>query len=269
MQSLRDVLRTAGFRTALERLAPAALADDTAPPSDEPTGCQRCRGAGYLRRDVLPGDQEFGKLVECSCELGSERVQRRQDRIWAETLVPPRMVAYSLTSLAQRDASLAARLRAWQQTDRWLVLWGPKGTCKTGAAAALLTEHVRAGGTGLFVKPARFLERIRRTYNQPEGPGEAEVLQSLIDAPLLVLDDLGTEVLTRWGKEKLFTVVDERSEHHLLGSPRRTIVTTNLTIPALAGHMDDEGRVWDRIRDWADVIETSGESQRGLNVSEE
>jgi hypothetical protein len=270
MQSLREALITAGFGRALERLAPAALDELADPIGPEPADdCPRCRGFCYLRRNLMPGDDDFGKLVECSCELGQQRAKRRQDRIWSEALVPPRMVGYSLDTLAERDADLAGKLRVWQGTSRWLLLRGPKGTCKTGAAAALLVEHVRAGGSGLFVKPARFLERIRRTYSQAEGPGEAEVLQSLIDAPLLVLDDVGTELLTRWGKEKLFTVIDERSDSHLRGSPRRTVVTTNLTIQALAAHMDDQGRVWDRIRDWADVIETSGESQRGLEPGED
>lgn len=264
MQSLREALVKAGFGPALEKLAPQALnAADVAPDGEDPPTCPRCRNAGFMRRDVLPGETGFGELVDCSCEAGQARAKRRQDRIWSEALVPPRMVEYTLDSLAKRDAELADRLREWQRASRWLVIWGPKGTCKTGAAAALLIEHVRTGGAGLFVKPARFLERIRRTYNQIEGPGEAEVLQTLIDAPLLVLDDIGTELLTRWGKEKLFTVIDERSDAHLQGSPRRTVVTTNLAIPALAAHLDDEGRVWDRIRDWADVIETSGESQRG------
>jgi DNA replication protein DnaC len=265
MQSLKDALVEAGFGSLLERIAPAALATDVDEPVDEQPSC--CRGAGYrVRRDVEPGHSDFGKLIECRCEIGQARAKRRQDRIWSETLVPPRMASYSLDSLAARDAELAEKLREWQQTDRWLVLHGPKGTCKTGAAAALLVEHVQAGGTGLFVKPARFLERIRRTYGNVEGPGEADVLQSLIDAPFLVLDDLGTELLTKWGKEKLFTVIDEREERHMQGAPRRTIVTTNLTLGALAAHMDDEGRAWDRIRGWADVIETTGESQRGLEL---
>lgn len=268
MQSLRDALISAGFGRALERLAPAALGDG--PVEDDSPNCARCRDAGFLRADVQPGQDDFGKLFDCSCAAGQARSKRRQDRIWSEALVPPKMVGYTLETLATRDPILAEQLREWQRTDRWLVLWGPKGTCKTGAAAALLVEHVRAGGSGLFVKPARFLERIRRTYNSgPEGLGEAEVLQSLIDAPMLVLDDLGTELLTKWGKEKLFTVIDERNEAHLVGSPRRTIVTTNLTPQRLASHLDDEGRVWDRIRDWADVIETSGESQRGLPLDDE
>lgn len=262
MQSLRDALIAAGFGPSLERLAPAAL-DASGVLDDETPTCSRCRDVGFLRPNVMPGHQDFGQLIDCSCETGLARVKRRQERIWSETLVPPKMAGYSLETLATRDAELAQKLRSWQATDRWLLLRGPKGTCKTGAAVALLVEHVRAGGAGLFVKPARFLERIRRTYSASEGPGEAEVLQTLIDAPMLVLDDLGTELLTKWGKEKLFTVIDEREERHGNGSLRRTIVTTNLTIPALAAHMDDEGRVWDRIRGHADVIETAGESQRG------
>lgn len=264
MQSLRDALIKAGFGPALERLAPAALeAAGVGPDGADPPVCSRCRNAGFMRPDVPAGHEDLGKLIDCSCDAGRARAQRRQDRIWSEALVPPRMTGYSLDSLAGRDAELAARLRAWQPTERWLVLHGPKGTCKTGSAAALLVEHVTAGGSGLFVKPARFLERIRRTYGQAVGPDEGQVLQTLIDAPLLVLDDVGTERLTAWGREKLFTVIDERADSHAPSTPRRTIVTTNLALPALAAHLDDEGRVWDRIRDWADVIETSGESQRG------
>lgn len=263
MQSLRDALIAGGFGPVLEKLHPDALKAGGPEHEEEPPACSRCRDIGLMRPNVLPDDPSFGNLIECGCEAGQARAKRRQDRIWSEALVPPRMAAYSLDTLAVRDADLADKLRAWQDTDRWLVLWGPKGTCKTGAAAALLVEHVKAGGSGLFVKPARFLERIRRTYNSGEGPGEAEVLQTLIDAPMLVLDDVGTELLTKWGKEKLFTVIDEREERHQHGSPRRTIVTSNLSIEKLAAHLDDEGRAWDRIRGWADVIETSGESQRG------
>lgn len=266
MQSLGDALREAGFGRVLEKLAPGAL-EAGAPTEEEPAVCERCRGAGYLRRDVLPGHPDFGKLIECSCELGQQRSKRRQDRIWSEALVPPKMASYSFETLAGRNPALADELRAWLATDAWLVMWGPKGTCKTGAAVACLLEHVRGGGTGLYVVLPTFLARIRKTYgDRGDGPDEMEVLQTLIDTELLVLDDIGTAQLTSWGQEKLFWVINERDLHHRAEAPRRTIVTTNLPLAKLAAHLDPEGRTWDRIRGWAKVIETSGVSQRGLDL---
>jgi hypothetical protein len=235
---------------------------------DPNAACDRCRGAGYVRRDVPPGDPDFGRLFDCVCEIGQARAKKRQDRIWSETLVPPRMAKYTLDSLAKRPdrAGLAERLRVWQRSGRWLVLFGSKGTCKTGSAVALLMEHVAAGGSGLYVVLPTFLQRIRKTYGDRDSVDEDEVLKTLIDAPFLVLDDVGTAALTPWGQEKVFTVVNERDGHQLVDSPRITVLTTNLTPKALEKHLDPEGRTWDRIRGWADQIELTGESQRGLDL---
>jgi DNA replication protein DnaC len=84
--------------------------------------------------------------------------------------------------------------------------------------------------------------------------------------PFLVLDDIGTAQLTKWGQEKLWWVVNERDLHHRAEAPRTTVVTTNLTLPKLAAHLDEEGRTWDRIRGWATLIETTGRSQRGMDL---
>ena len=268
MEKLGDALKRLKIGAALAKIAPGG-AEALAVMDDEPeTACERCRGTGYYRRDVQPGHPSFGLALFCVCETGQEFVRRRQERIWSASLVPASMRAFSLVTLAEVDQKrrrLADRLRAWQQTDRWLVLHGPKGTCKTGAAVALLVEHIQDGGSGLFIKPARFLERIRETYapDAEAGFNERAVLQTLIDAPLLVLDDIGTENLTRWGQEKLFTVIDERHDTHSPAEPRRTIVTTNLSLPKMAMHLDPEGRSWDRIRAWADTVELEGESVRG------
>lgn len=262
MQSLGDALREAGFGPLLAKIAPAALADD-APLDDEPAVCERCRGAGFLRRNVMPGEPGFGEPVECSCELGRARAAKRQLRILGDTGVPPRFRGFTLDTLSGPYAELAQTLRAWTP-DRWLLLTGPKGTCKTGGAAALAMAWLREHGEGtvLFIKQAKWLERIRETYDDAEGPNAREVLQQLVDVPLLVLDDVGAEKLTEWGQEKLFTVIDDRSGLHDRGTERPTIVTTNLSLERLAQHMDAKGRTLDRIQEFARVIETQGESRR-------
>jgi DNA replication protein DnaC len=262
MQNLGDALKELRLDKFLEKIAPAALSEA---PVDEPEddACRRCRGAGYLRRDVLPGHPDFGKLFECSCELGRQRAAARTERIFGQTGVPARFRKYTLDTLAEAYPQLAEQLRAWQQTDRWLVLHGPKGTAKTGAASVLALDYLRAHGEGsvLFLQPADFLERVRETYGQGSaGPSAREVLETLVDAPLLVLDDAGVGTLTPWAQEQLYRAINKRWEG---GAGRQTIVTTNLALPVLAQHLDPEGRTWDRIRDWATVIETSGKSRRG------
>jgi DNA replication protein DnaC len=263
-EALREYLGGPGFEKLITQ---ASTAVEERSDVDEEPSC--CRGAGYVvRRDVLPGHPDFGRLIECSCEIGQARAKKRQSRIWSEALVPPKMAEYSLDSLAGRPgkAELAERLRAWQTSGRWLVMHGPKGTCKTGAAVSLLLEHVRAGGAGLYIVLPSFLARIRKTYGDRDSVDEDEVLETVISTPFLILDDIGTATLTAWGQEKLFTVVNERDLHHRVDEPRITIVTSNLAPAALSKHLDPEGRTWDRIKGWADVIELTGPSQRGLEL---
>lgn len=245
------------------------------PEDIEQPECGRCRDSGFTRRDVPAGHEDFGKLFECLCEKGQARVRRRQERIWAESMIPPRMRNYTLDQLKERPgkAYLAAVMREWQDSGRWLVLWGPKGTCKTSAAVSVLLPWMEAHGpqSGLFIRPARFLLRLRETYGQRDRTSEQReeertVLQSLIDVPFLVLDDIGSERLSEWGQEKLFTVIDERSDAHMAVGPRITVVTTNLAPGKLAAHLDDSGRTWDRIRGWALVEHVPGSSQRGLDL---
>jgi DNA replication protein DnaC len=232
-------------------------------PAVEQAACGRCRDIGYLRRNVLPGEPGFGEPVDCSCEVGRQRERRRQERIFGETGVPQRFRKYTVATLDKRYPELAAKLRAWQQTDRWLLLFGPKGTCKTGASAVLALDYLAAHGEGavLFMQPADFLDRVRETYgNDSDGPTARQVLESLVDVPLLVLDDVGVGTLSAWAQEQLYRAINKRWE---MGTARQTIVNTNLPLHRLATYLDPEGRSLDRIKDWAAVIETSGPSRRG------
>lgn len=230
--------------------------------------CGRCGDTGYLvRRDVQPGEPGFGQLVPCTCEVAQARIQARLDRIWAQTDIPPSKREYTLESLAAIDstrAKLAADLREWsEQVSRWLVILGPKGTCKSGGAIAVLLEHIRNGGSGRYVSVPELLKGIRKTYRADSPGDEDEALQPLIEAGLLVLDDLGVEKLTEWGQEKLWYVIDKREGLNTAANPHRTIITTNLSLATLPPYLDPHARTWDRIRGVAAIMETRGDSVRG------
>ena len=230
-----------------------------APDAEAPV-CARCNGGGYLRRNVQPGHPDFGRPVECPCGL----IQgRRMQRIWEHSQVPETMRGYTLESFAELTGKheLVSALRDWQASKRWALFVGPVGLGKTGLAIALLNEQIASGSGGLYVVTPSYLARIRATYKRVEAGeiDETDVLRSAVEAPLLVLDDLGKVKLTDWGQEKLFTVVDERCS---IG--RRTIVTSNLDTED--GSMEQHlwPATWDRIRGQSEVFRLTGSSLRGL-----
>lgn len=289
LESLGDVLRRMGFDVtadALEEAAPAC-----------PEGCASwCRGRGSRRAGstfVEGAAGEYRPLAEalagitydyCPCPAGVAAQARHQEarrvldaalaqraaaRIWETAEVPPKLRRYVLESAPAviADPALGALLRQWQDRDRaWLWLWGGVGTNKTGLAVSLLMEALAAGGSGLYVPMPTFLDRIRATYDRAHtdgGPGETDVMRSAVGVDLLVLDDLGKVPLTAWGREKLFTLVNERDVHE-----RRTIVTTNLAPDQLGEHVGDatldriRGNAKDAVSGESFVIEMSGASSR-------
>lgn len=251
-ESLGDVLKKLGVAL------PAAT---TVPEPDPSPTCLKCRDAGYVSQD--------GRAVECfACGIVQTR---RMARIWSSSAIPETMRGYTLESFAERSGKheLAADIRAvWADSARWLLLVGHVGLGKTGLAIALLNEHLRAGAAGLYVVTPTFLSRIRATYTRTNDGevDEMDVLASVTEAPLLVLDDLGKVALSGWGQEKVFTIINERYLHG-----RRTILTSNLDMHdtetvckdscrCLEGHLDPA--TWDRIRGMSEVFRLTGESLR-------
>jgi DNA replication protein DnaC len=234
--------------------------------------CVLCRDSGWRRRDAMPGEPGFGEMLTCPCPSGATIVQRRQDRVWQEAGIPPKFSRYTLDSLAARDgkAALAETLGAWARSSSWLLLWGPPGTCKSGAAVAVLRERQAGGGQGLFMLLNRVLDRMQATFGASSiEPGYQEAFRTLVDAELLVLDDVGAngKPLSAWGAEQLFKIVDARDL-----AEKQTILTTNL--PAGGGRTTFAEYVgaptWSRIRGrcgrW--IVETTGPDQRGLEGEE-
>lgn len=92
----------------------------------------------------------------------------------------------------------------------FLVLSGDYGCGKTHLAAAIANEICKRGGTALFVVVPDLLDHLRATF----APGSTVSYDQRFDetrrAPVLVLDDLGTENATPWAREKLFQIIDYR-----------------------------------------------------------
>ncbi len=255
-QSLGHVLHNLDTKAIFARLA-AATDEAAAPETETEPDCSRCRGVGLLRRNVPASHPEFGQPIECPCGLVAAR---RRLRIWEASQLPVAFQSFTLNSYAERSGrhELVATLRAWQQGESSLVLVGDIGVGKSGLAASLLLDWMRAGQSGLYLVTPTFLSRLRATYRESgDDVDELAVLGSVISVPLLVLDDLGTARLSEWGLEKLFTLINER-----VSAGRRTIVTSNLLVSdgSLEAHIGP--RTWDRLRGSAAVLELRGDSLR-------
>ena len=113
---------------------------------------------------------------------------------------------------------------AFPVVDKGLLLFGPHGVGKTHLAVGILKACVRVkGARAYFFETRELLRLVRDTYNRSVEETEMEVLKPLLEADLLVLDDLGAERTSEWVQETLGLVVNTR-----YNAKRPTVFTSNL-----------------------------------------
>ncbi len=196
--------------------------------------CAKCRDQGWLSYDVPVDHPDFGKLFPCECkqqELDADR-QARLERysnlgplthLTFDTLIETGRSSDPKNQKMFKNALAAAKSYA-QNTDGWLVLTGSSGCGKTHLAAAIANRRIDDGQPALFIVVPDLLDHLRSTFSPNSEISYDDLFDQILNAPLLILDDLGTQSSTPWAQEKLFQIVNHRFNGKL-----PTIFTTNLT----------------------------------------
>lgn len=234
MKRVGDLVKRIGDATSKENMASTSSTEQEAGGrKQEAKGtCSICHGIGYLRADVPVGHPDFGKLIPCTCHL-AELAQRRvtalrtlsdlevMSRMTFETFVPG---GHGLPPDKQANLRWAyeeARGFA-EKPEGWLVLKGGYGCGKTHLAAAIANHCVERGQPVLFITVPDLLDHLRATFAPSSPAGYDTRFDEVRTAPVLILDDLGTESSTPWAQEKLFQIFNYRYNAQL-----PTVITTN------------------------------------------
>ena len=194
--------------------------------------CPFCRGLGFVREDVPIGHPHFGQLFPCRCRL-AEIDQRRMEHLRRlsnlehlkaktfETFVPE---GYGLVPRKASNLHFAFEMAQQfaENPTGWLVLLGGYGCGKTHLAAAIANRVIDRGQAVLFVVIPDLLDYLRATFGPNSPVTYDERFDQVRNAPLLILDDLGTQSSTDWAQEKLFQILNYRYNARL-----PTVITSN------------------------------------------
>jgi len=214
--------------------------------------CPHCGGAGYLRRDLPVNHPEFGRVLPCVCRTDEIQAQFRQrlfslsqlGRLTELTFDTFRPEGRTGIGDAERNSIANAHQRSRQFADRlegWLLLQGTYGTGKTHLAAAIANQAVAKGTPTLFLTVPDLLDLLRATFGADEVRFD-ERFDQVRNAPLLVLDDLGTHSATEWAREKLFQIINYRYVNSL-----PMVLTTNLPLDRIDGRLRSRLADLDRV----------------------
>ena len=225
-REIADEMRRAGIennRMMRERLTAAGFAEDYL---EEKYSCPKCRDTGYT--DDIPA--KF-----CECFERELRLRMFEDGTMAG-LDEQNFESFSEELVrranSEEDAMriLAARFYCKQYADQYpkcekqnLLLFGKGGVGKTFLLNCMFARIVERGFSGIRITAYRMHEAMRKKHIGTLEDSQA--FDELVEAPVLMIDDLGTEPMYRGiTVEYLFTLLNERC-----AAGRHTVIATNLT----------------------------------------
>jgi DNA replication protein DnaC len=217
-------------------------------PSPQPVAnpCPRCGNSGWV---PIPGDKF--RVEACTCQGDLRRRQRL-----AAANIPRRYLDHcTLATFYEKNnaALVAARRRVqefidmWPMTDhgRGLLLMGSCGVGKTHLAVAALVEIINSAKTGklLFANFQELIQEIQASFDDNAAVSKSEILRPLLEADLLVLDELGSQKPTVFVQDILYYVINSR-----YNDERTTLFTTNYFDDASVDGQRLQDRIGERLR---------------------
>lgn len=202
-------------------------------------GCPECDGRGWV---IVP-DGGAGAARRCPCVA-----REMAPRLEQEAGIPARYQGCRLVKGPDGrgmpfHATEHALKVALETTRRWvdeyltsprgsgLIFIGPPGVGKTHLAAAALSEVIqRYRVRGRFVDFTSLIYQIQSTFDAGSPETKQGVLEPVLSAEVLVLDELGAQKPSAWVSEILYLVLNGRYT-----ARRPTLFTTNYPLEGPAG----------------------------------
>ena len=95
-----------------------------------------------------------------------------------------------------------------------LIITGESGVGKTHLAAAIANKLIEAEKIVLMGRLTTLLDMIKETFRD-NTKSENELIELYSNVDMIVIDDLGTERISGWALEKLYTIIQNRCENGL------------------------------------------------------
>ncbi len=207
--------------------------------------CQVCAGTGWKPTE----GEGVRAVVRCDCAQSE-----RSERLLEQARIPRRYENCTLENFdirknkdtGQPNPTLATALffaRRFVEeypADFGLLLHGTTGVGKTHLAVAVLRELVlRKGAACLFYDFRDLLKEIRDSYNPISRTSELRVLQPVLDAEVLLLDEMVASDPSDWVKETLAHIINSR-----YNQKKTTLITTTSPLEKRSngeGHRSPQG----------------------------
>ncbi len=247
--------------------------------------CKKCGEKRYFQKE------NFVAVCFCKCQIEEDEIKERQRELqewkinhlkWlkAVSLLGARYkeASFEKLDLDREEEFIQAVERCKKFCERWeqvqakglgIYLYGVHGTGKTLLTACIGNKLLEKGVAVLFTSFLEIARVLKDKYSRNESV--LGFMQNLEQVDLLILDDIGTEVIVKstkeksWLQEKIYEIINARYVQK-----KSTIFSSNESIQDLHIKCGMESKTIDRIGEMSTVrLEIKGTSYREKNRQKE
>ena len=224
----------------------------------EHKNCMKCKNilecknevSGYCYTpDVIGEDLEFA-YVPCKYKIALDEQNKYLDNIYYFDM-PKDIKNAKMKDIDTKDKNRFPVIKWIKEfldnydkgkNVKGLYLNGNFGCGKTYLLSAMLNELAKKGKKVAIIYYPEFLRSLKATFGDNEE--YTSLFNKVKKAELLLLDDIGAETVTEWGRDEVLgTILQYRMEENL-----PTFFTSNLTIEELSQHLSTTSREVDLVK---------------------
>ncbi len=221
--------------------------------------CPDCRDTGYIGREKCHCFQQAAiNLLYAQSNL--QEILKHENfshfclDYYSPGLIDP-ATAKSARQMIEDNCRKARQfIEDFQTLHSNLLLYGPPGTGKTFLANCIAAELLGKGIPVIYLSAYQLFEEFAKHTFARDGD-DSEFQRHMFGCDLLIVDDLGTELVNSFVSSQLFLLVNER----ILGG-KSTIISTNLPLGKLKDTYSE--RVFSRITSRYTLLKFFGEDIR-------
>lgn len=227
--------------------------------------CPDCKNTGWLQPEQA-GPDTVHPAQKCRCLIQEEiddlyrtagltgPLRQQTFERFDVTVYPPECQKY-MYRVFENCKKYAGRIARGVE-EEGLLLLGDVGLGKTFLASAIANVVVEAKRTVIYFTFSEFLDLVRLHKFEDEEHYQ-EGIQRLLEADLIVLDDLGAEKVTDFVAQELFNIINHRMNRKL-----PIVISTNLRVDEVKDYYGQ--RISSRLLYGFEVLQLEGADVRGV-----
>ncbi len=241
--------------------------------------CAKCKGldmctnliSGFQPQLTFDGRQIEINYLPCEKKIVAEARRKIQNNI--RTLYIPSEIRNANFSKIDVEKDITDRAQAIKKATQFannyavgnfvkgLYLHGAYGVGKTFILGAIANQLAEKGIASYIVYWPDFLRELKGSF---ENNTFNEKIDSLRSVPVLMIDDIGAESMTAWGRDEVMGTILQ----HRMNEKLPTCFTSNYNFSELEEHLSQgqdttkAKRIMERIRFLSEPIEVGGQNRR-------